>query len=156
MKNEKIKSLLISFLWISLIIMVVVFIGDSFLFIFDAINGKVTLSILFKKIFVAIVLLGYAALMYILLGIANSFKESAFIRANVKRFNYIGYIFFIEALVQAIYSSIVTPGHDLFEILGINVTIEVVSLAIISLTFFFIADVFDKAIKIKEVNDLTI
>ena len=67
-----------------------------------------------------------------------------------------GLIFFIEAVVQAIYSSIFTPNEGLAQILGLNITIELVTLAIFSITFFLIADVFEKAVKIKEDNDLTI
>lgn len=156
MKNKKIKSLLISFLWLALIIMVAALIIGSIIFVVEVIGGKVTLKFLLKKIYIAIVLLGYSIVMYVLLGIASSLKESPFVKSNIKRFNSMGYIFFIEAVVEAAYSSIFTPDEGIAQIFGLNITIVLVTLTIISLTFFLIADVFDKAIKIKEDNDLTI
>ncbi|WPC39973.1 DUF2975 domain-containing protein [Clostridium sp. JS66] len=156
MKSEKIKSLLTSFLWLSLILMIATLIIGSIVFICEAISGKTTLNFLLKKIYIAIVLLGYSLAIYILLRLADNFKENPFIQANVKRFNIIGYIFFIEAVIEATYSSVFNPDHGLVQILGLNITIALVTLVIISLTFFLIADVFDKAIKIKEYNDLTI
>ncbi|WP_027702435.1 DUF2975 domain-containing protein [Metaclostridioides mangenotii] len=157
MRIEKIKSLLVSFLWLSLIIMVIALIVGSIIFVIDLICGKITLKIFFDRFFIAIVLLGYSIIMYVLLRISKTLKESSpFIRANIKRFNGMGLIFFIEAVVQAIYSSIFTPNEGIAQILGLNITIELVTLAIFSITFFLIADVFDKAVKIKEDNDLTI
>lgn len=156
MKSEKIESLLTSFLWLSLILMIATLIVGSIVFICEAIGGKTTLNFLLKKIYIAIVLLGYSLAIYILLRLADNFKENPFIQANVKRFNIIGYIFFIEAIIEAAYSSIFNPDHGLVQILGLNITIGLVTLVIISLTFFLIADVFDRAIKIKEYNDLTI
>ncbi len=156
MKNEKIKSLLTSFLWLSLIIMVAFLIVGSIFFIVEIIGGKVTLNLLLKKIYIASVLLGYSIAMYFLLGLSDSFKKNPFIETNVKRFNNIGWIFFIEAVIEATSSSIVNPNEGITQILGLNITIGLVTLVLISLTFFLIAGAFDEAIKIKKDNDLTI
>lgn len=156
MKSEKIKSLLTSFLWLSLILMIISLIVGSIVFICGIIGGKTTLNFLLRKIYIAIVLSGYSLAIYLLLRLADNFKENPFIQSNVKYFNIIGYIFFIEAIIEAAYSSIFNSDHGLVQILGLNITIGLVTLVIISLTFFLIADVFNKAIKIKEYNDLTI
>lgn len=156
MKSEKIKSLLTSFLWLSLILMIATLVVGSIVFICGIIDGKATLNFLLKKMYIATVLLGYSIAIWLLLRLSDNFKENPFIQTNVKRFNIIGYIFFIEAIIEAAYSSIFNPDHGLVQILGLNITIGLVTLIIISLTFFLIADVFDKAIKIKEYNDLTI
>ncbi|MBS4536674.1 hypothetical protein GOQ29_13705 [Clostridium sp. D2Q-14] len=100
------------------------------------IGSKITLKFLFTKIFIAIVLLGYSIAMYVLLGLADTLKESPFIKTNIKRFNCLGYIFFIEAIVEATYSSIFRPNEGIAQIFGLNITINLVTLAIISLTFF--------------------
>lgn len=156
MKNEKIKSLLTSFLWFSLIIMVVALIVGSIIFIVEVIGGKVTLEFLFKKLYIASVLLGYSIVIYFLLGLSDSFRENPFTKTNVKRFNDIGCIFFIEAVIEVVYSSIFNPNEGIAQIFGLNITIGLVALVIISLTFFLVADTFNEAIKIKEDNDLTI
>ncbi|AKA67749.1 DUF2975 domain-containing protein [Clostridium scatologenes] len=156
MKSEKIKSLLTSFLWLSLILMIATLVVGSIVSICEIIGGKATLNFLLKKVYIAVVLLGYSFAIYILLRLADNFKENPFIQSNVKHFNTIGYIFFIEAIIEVAYSSIFNPDHGLIQILGLNITIGLVTLVIISLTFFLIADIFGKAIKIKEYNDLTI
>jgi amino acid transporter len=154
--KAKFESLLTSFLWISFIIIAFALVIGGFLFIFDLINGKVTLTIFVERSFDSVLLIGYALVMHNLLKISNSLSKTPFIRENVKYFKKIGYIFFILAIVDAFYSSIYFPNEGIGEILGLNITIMLISLAILSLTFLVIADVFEKAIMIKEDNDLTI
>lgn len=100
----------------------------------------------------------YFRMITLLLDIVSSSKINIFIKANVKRFRQIGYLLFLNLIIN--YVSMLFNGVTGMRFLdvapGVFITSGMTVYFIVGLLCFVIADAFDQAIKIKEDNDLTI
>lgn len=128
--------------------------GISYIF-----EGDLNFKVLIFGIFKAILGVSYLIITILLLSILNSSRGSVFINKNVYRFRNIGYILFIIFIVGYILT-LAEGGPtgmriiDLFP--GVFLTFPMAIDLVVALMCFVIADIFRKAIKIKEDNDLTI
>lgn len=100
----------------------------------------------------------YFIMIVLLLEIVSSSKINIFINTNVKRFRQIGYLLFLNLIME--YVSMLFNGVTGIRFIdvapGIFITPGMTIYFIAGLLCFVIADAFDQAIKIKEDNDLTI
>lgn len=100
----------------------------------------------------------YFIMIVLLLEIVSSSKINIFINANVKRFRQIGYLLFLNLImdyVSMLFNGVM--GMRFVDVApGIFITPGMTIYFIAGLLCFVIADAFDQAIKIKEDNDLTI
>ncbi|MCC0638696.1 MULTISPECIES: DUF2975 domain-containing protein [unclassified Clostridioides] len=115
----------------------------------------------FEKLIITIVRIVYFSDYYIVIlfltFIINSTKYSPFILENVKRFKIMGYCLLINTIIECINGYSVNAGP--IKIFGTDnggISPLMVISFIFSLMCFVIAETFNKAIKIKEDNDLTI
>ncbi|GAA0699326.1 DUF2975 domain-containing protein [Paraclostridium ghonii] len=98
----------------------------------------------------------YVLVSLCLIGIIESTDYTPFIFDNVKRFKKMGYCLFVNSIIECIlgYND---PKH--IQFIGVNnggITFPMIICIISALMCFVIGEVFDKAIKIKEENDLTV
>ncbi|WP_250676054.1 DUF2975 domain-containing protein [Paraclostridium ghonii] len=101
-------------------------------------------------------LYNYVLVSLCLIGIIESTDYTPFIFDNVKRFKKMGYCLFVNAIIECIlgYND---PKH--MHLIGVGnggITFPMIICIISALMCFVIGEVFDKAIKIKEENDLTV
>ncbi|MBY2479074.1 DUF2975 domain-containing protein [Clostridioides difficile] len=99
----------------------------------------------------------YFIVILFLIFIINSTKYSPFIFENVKRFKIMGCCLLVNTIIECIigYGSNATPIMIFGDNNGGISPLMIISF-IFALMCFVIAETFDKAIKIKEDNDLTI
>ncbi|WP_027702690.1 DUF2975 domain-containing protein [Metaclostridioides mangenotii] len=112
--------------------------------------SKVILFILF-----VVYIIGFFVIILNLNLIVKSIENTPFIKENVNRFKIIGYFLSAHLGVEFIRPR---EGHVMW-IIGIHkwgITPSTIVYIILALLPFVIAEVFDKAIKIKDENDLTI
>lgn len=100
----------------------------------------------------------YFIMIILLLEIVSSSKVNIFVKANVKRFRQIGYLFFLNLIIDYVFMLFngVTGMRFLDVAPGVFITSGMTVYFILGLLCFVIADAFHQAIKIKEDNDLTI
>lgn len=100
----------------------------------------------------------YFIMIVLLLEIVSSSKINIFINTNVKRFRQIGYLLFLNLIME--YVSMLFSGVTGIRFIdvapGIFITPGMTIYFIAGLLCFVIADAFNQAIKIKNDNDLTI
>lgn len=100
----------------------------------------------------------YFIMIVLLLEIVSSSKINIFINTNVKRFRQIGYLLFLNLIME--YVSMLFNGVTGIRFIdvapGIFITPGMTIYFIAGLLCFVIADAFNQAIKIKNDNDLTI
>ncbi|MCC0636387.1 MULTISPECIES: DUF2975 domain-containing protein [unclassified Clostridioides] len=114
-----------------------------------------------EKLFILVVRIMYFSNYFIVIlfltFIINSNKYSPFILENVKRFKIMGYCLLINTIIECINGySLNTSNIRIFGTDNGGISPLMVISFIFSLMCFVIAETFNKAIKIKEDNDLTI
>ncbi|KPI51917.1 membrane protein [Clostridioides difficile] len=99
----------------------------------------------------------YFIVILFLIFIINSTKYSPFILENVKRFKIMGYCLLVNTIIECINGySLNTNNIIIFGSDNGGISPLMIISFIFALMCFVIAETFDKAIKIKEDNDLTI
>ncbi|MBC6695981.1 DUF2975 domain-containing protein [Terrisporobacter mayombei] len=152
-KNILSTSLIILFFLLGLILLIAVIMGVPYI-----VNniGNVTNIVSGVGMFVLGVI--YFIMIILLLEIVSSSKINIFIDANVKRFRQIGYLLFLNLIMD--YVSMLFNGVTGIRFIdvapGIFITPGMTIYFIAGLLCFVIADAFNQAIKIKNDNDLTI
>ena len=118
--------------------------------------GNITNIVLGVGMFILGVI--YFIMIVLLLEIVSSSKINIFINTNVKRFRQIGYLLFLNLIME--YVSMLFNGVTGIRFIdvapGIFITPGMTIYFIAGLLCFVIADAFNQAIKIKNDNDLTI
>lgn len=118
--------------------------------------GNITNIVLGVGMFILGVI--YFIMIALLLEIVSSSKINIFINTNVKRFRQIGYLLFLNLIME--YVSMLFNGVTGIRFIdvapGIFITPGMTIYFIAGLLCFVIADAFNQAIKIKNDNDLTI
>ena len=118
--------------------------------------GNITNIVLGVGMFILGVI--YFIMIVLLLEIVSSSKINIFINTNVKRFRQIGYLLFLNLIMD--YISMLfneVTGMRFVDLApGIFITPGMTIYFIAGLLCFVIADAFNQAIKIKNDNDLTI
>ncbi len=105
-------------------------------------------------LFGIIYLIGCFLIVYNLIKIIFNIDKDPFVIDNVRRLKIIGYLLLANAVIR-----LAEPIHGSMQFLSIGnygLTPEKLVYFIIASVCFVISDVFDKAIKIKDENDLTI
>jgi len=113
----------------------------------------------FKKIALLIIgiiyLVGCFLIVFNLIKIIFNIDEDPFVRDNVRRLKIIGYLLLANAVFELV-QPLDHPSMRFIATDNYGLTPEKLIYFIIASVCFVIAEVFDKAIKIKEENDLTI
>ncbi|MGX9756742.1 DUF2975 domain-containing protein [Clostridioides difficile] len=115
----------------------------------------------FEKLFILVVRIMYFSNYFIVIlcltFIISSTKYSPFILENVKRFKIMGYCLLINTIIECINGySLNTSNIRVFGTDSGGISPLMVISFIFALMCFVIAETFNKAIRIKEDNDLTI
>ncbi|EGT3851535.1 DUF2975 domain-containing protein [Clostridioides difficile] len=159
MSNKLIKNLLSGILQILFFLLGLVIVAGGFKsFMYLCFSGEATLQGTIYGILMFILGVSYFIIIKSLIEVLGSSEYSLFVKENVKRFRIIGYILFLNSLIEFI-STFGTTGKGMRFLdlgFGFYFTVPVFVYFITSLMSFVIADGFVKAIKIKEDNDLTI
>lgn len=161
MKKESYNNILyfvVCFSIFATIVLGLAFIGMTF--------NRLLNKPIFINFLAFIMLIAYITLTLIALSdlrnIVASNYDSPFIEDNVKGFNRIGVCLFVKAILDYVVDFIngdiktLIIGTNFFEYGDIGITPSLLFNIILALVPFVIAGVLDKAIKIKEENDLTI
>lgn len=136
---------ILSMLGVSSMCMIPMFLYD---FSLDKLITLTSRILYFSDYFIVILLLVF---------IINSTKYSPFILENVKRFKIMGYCLLINTIIECINGySLNTSNIRVFGTDSGGISPLMVISFIFALMCFVIAETFNKAIKIKEDNDLTI
>lgn len=103
--------------------------------------------------------INYCLIVICLIGIIDSTYGTPFIKENVSKFRIMGYCLLINSIFEAIIGYSSGTNRGFVQLIGSDhgaITPIMVALFITSLMCFVISEVFNKAIKIKNDNDLTI
>lgn len=158
MKAKKSKEILSTLLYILLALT-----GISVICMF--IMG---ISILFKDFHISNVInlftttiyaLNYFLVIMYLISIIESTYDTPFIISNVSKLKIMGYCLLINSIFECIIGYTSGSNNGFVQVIGSDngaITPIMITLFITSLMCFVIAEVFDRAIEIKEDNDLTI
>lgn len=138
---------------LGIILIMSVFVGVPY--IFNNIGNPVVVATYLGLFLIGI---SFFLITILLIGIISSSKTNIFVIDNIKRFKNIGYLLFLNLLID--YLSFVVIGMEGIRLLdlapGIFITPSMAIYLISSLICFVIADSFASAIKFKNDNDLTI
>lgn len=103
--------------------------------------------------------INYCLVVLCLIGIIDSTYGTPFVKGNVSKLRTMGYCLLINSIFEIIIGYSSGTNRGFVQLIGSDngaVTPIMVALFITSLMCFVISEVFDKAIKIKNDNDLTI
>lgn len=161
MKKESYNNILyfvVCFSIFATIVLGLAFIGMTF---YRLLNKPIFINFLAFIMLIAYITLTLIALSDLRNIVASNY-DSPFIEDNVKGFNRIGVCLFVKAILDYVVDFIngdiktLIIGTNFFEYGDIGITPSLLFNIILALVPFVIAGVLDKAIKIKEENDLTI
>lgn len=158
MRKGFLLTFLSAFLYLALALLFIVLIGVPITAI-PMLTSDFSFSMLMNVIFSIIYIFNYFMIVRKLLDILNSTETTPFIFDNVKRFKLMGYCLSINSIFECFmgYSGSQDVGN--IQILATKngaITPVMIICVISALMCFVIAEIFDKAIQIKEDNDLTI
>jgi len=138
---------------LGIVLIISVFMGIPYIF-----NNIGNVRNIVSEASVFIIGISFFMIIILLLRIVSSSKVSIFINKNVKRFKVIGYILFVNLVIE--YISMICNGLTGMRLIdlapGIFITPGMAIYFVSALVCFVIADAFHEAIKIKEDNELTI
>ncbi|MGL5651791.1 MAG: DUF2975 domain-containing protein [Paraclostridium sp.] len=157
MNSKLVKRGLSLFLYLTLVFLS----GGSIYILFQKIP-ELMLTFDFSHIvslIMAIIYMGnYILVNIFLIGIIESTDYTPFVFANVKRFKKMGYCLFVNAIIECILGYSLNKNASI-QFIGTEngaITRPMIICIVAALMFFVIGEVFDKAIKLKEDNDLTV
>lgn len=155
-ENENSRSLLITILYVSIAILTI-FSASSIIVGFY----KIGFSFNFRAIISSVILpfiyfFNYLVVVWNLKNIVNTTYTSPFISDNVLRLKKMGYFLLVNTVLELIISLGETKKYIGIGSMQSTLKPVIVMCLIATLICFVLADVFKKAIKIKEDNDLTI
>lgn len=157
MNSKLVKGVLLLFLYFTL-----VFLSGGLIYVLCEKIPQLMLNFGFIHIVSLIMVIVYFG-NYILenlclIGIIESTDYTPFVSDNVKRFKKMGYCLFINAIIECISGYSLNKNASV-QFIGTDngaVTGPMIICIIAALMCFVVGEVFDKAIKIKEDNDLTV
>lgn len=158
MRKSFLLTFLSAFLYLALALLFIVLIGVPITSI-SMLTSDFSFSMLMNVIFSIIYIFNYFMIVRKLLDILNSTETTPFILDNVKRFKLMGYCLGINSIFECFMGYIGSQDVGNIQILATKngaITPVMIICVISALMCFVIAEIFDKAIKIKEDNDLTI
>lgn len=157
MKNSFSKGILSFILFFALVLLsITILIGFGSLI--PQIISEFSLIKLFGVILNLIYLLNYAIVAKYLLNLIKTTETTPFIIENVKRFRIMGYCLIYNSIFECImgYSGNNVGNIQILATSHGAITVPMIICFLSALMCFVMAEIFDKAIKIKTENDLTI
>ncbi|WP_163249384.1 DUF2975 domain-containing protein [Clostridium niameyense] len=155
MKNTNTKSILSTLLYITGIILFITLVGEIGRHIY-LIVCNFTFESVVNLITTSIYLYGYFTITRYLIAIVESTYSTPFIENNVSRLRKMGYYLIINVILEGISDFYKKGVSILIGTSNGSIKLSTVMGIILALMCFVIAEVFEKAIKMKEENDLTI
>ncbi|WP_373598668.1 DUF2975 domain-containing protein [Paraclostridium bifermentans] len=158
MKSKFSKEVLSILLYILLVITgigVILHFARGLFLIFTDFNFSTVINLFTTTLYA----LNYYLVVKCLIGIINSTYDTPFVKENVSKFRTMGYCLLINSIFETIIGYSSGTNRGFIQLIGSDngaVTPIMVALFVTSLMCFVMSEVFDKAIKIKNDNDLTI
>jgi hypothetical protein len=155
-ENENSRSLLITILYITIAILTIFSVSSIIMGIYMVGSNFNFRALLSSVILPFIYFFNYLAVVWNLKSIVNTTYTSPFISDNVLRLKKMGYFLLVNTVLELIISLGETKKYIGIGSMQSTLKPVIVMCLIATLICFVLADVFKKAIKIKEDNDLTI
>lgn len=155
LKNTNTKSILSTLLYITGIILFITLVGEIVRHIY-LIVCNFTFESVVNLITTSIYLYGYFTITRYLIAIVESTYSTPFIENNVNKLRKMGYYLIINTILEGISDFCKKGVSILIGTSNGSIKLSTVMGIILALMCFVIAEVFEKAIKMKEENDLTI
>lgn len=156
MNTSYLRKILYAFLQIARAFLLVGLVGYPVCMLLNM--KKISLILAVNILFEFIYLFNYFNVSRYLLYIIKSCEETPFTKENVRSFNIMGVCLFINSIFECImgYHAGQNNSIQVFGSQSGAITPGMVICIVASLMCFVIGEAFDKAVKIKEENDLTI